>query len=249
MAHGAKWRCIKLLAAALLLALPSQALADIKIVSNGLEITGDIKKADYEFIARHGGDLLEKPQVVYLDSDGGDVAAAMEIGRVIRSLKWSTFVWTRKKCFSSCALIYIAGVQRQNGGTIGLHRPYLATSLPPDMIEKSYPAMLKAVRDYVGEMGVTDSFYESMVNTPPEQAKTYWGEAIDQLVPQIDPTHDEINTAYEARKYGTDPATMRSRQQLVDQRCSRFYWSERNGPGDRLGYHRCKDAILRHGHE
>jgi len=83
---------LRLLLAVLLLVVPSQALADIKIQSNGLKITGDIKKADAEFVESHLGDLIKKHQIVFLDSGGGDIAAVMAIGRIIRKFEWSTSV-------------------------------------------------------------------------------------------------------------------------------------------------------------
>ena len=55
---------------------------------------------------------------------GGDVDAAMKIGQIIRENEWPVTVSGNSKCFSSCALIYIAGVSRMNVGVIGLHRPY-----------------------------------------------------------------------------------------------------------------------------
>jgi hypothetical protein len=53
-------------------------------------------------------------------------------------------------------------------------------------------------------MGVTDLFYQEMVNTEPADIRLYRGDDIDRLVPHRDPTFDEIATSYQARQYGID---------------------------------------------
>jgi hypothetical protein len=77
---------------------------------------------------------------------GGDVDAAMKIGQIIRENEWPVTVSGNSKCFSSCALIYIAGVSRMNVGVIGLHRPYFS-SAPPNRqaIEREVPLMLQDI--------------------------------------------------------------------------------------------------------
>ena len=72
---------------------------------------------------------------IKLDSIGGDVDAAMKIGRLVRQYEGFTSIeredsLANANCYSSCALIFIAGVRRSivsPGGQLGLHRPYLAS--------------------------------------------------------------------------------------------------------------------------
>jgi hypothetical protein len=78
---------------------------------------------------------------------------------------------------SSCALIFIAGVVRAVDfprGELGLHRPYLA-SRPQSrqVVEKQIPLMLSEVKQYIAEMGITDNFYQQMMNTEPSQMAIY----------------------------------------------------------------------------
>jgi hypothetical protein len=185
-----------------------------------LTISGTISKADADYVAQHETELNEV--TVNLDSAGGDVAAAMKIGRIIRDSEATTV--TYGKCFSSCALIYIAGVRRMNDlftrWVIGLHRPYFSSApLSRQEIEREVPLMLQKVKEYVQLMGVTDLLYEQMVNTAPSDMRLYRGNEINQLVPEIDPTYDEIQISYLARKYGTTTAEIRQRQQDQKQKC------------------------------
>jgi hypothetical protein len=148
----------------------------------------------------------------------------LAIGRIIRRNEWWLMVGQNWKCYSSCALIYIASVRRSNSGVIGLHRPYFAESLDRQEIERAAPILLQKVREYVQSMGIVDSFYEQMVNTAPSEIRLYRGDEITNLVPKIDPTYDEIQNSYDARKYGVSAAEMRQRKSIAEQKCTSGHW-------------------------
>ncbi len=116
-----------------------------------------ISRNDADYVTQHEMDFRTKSLLVYLNSTGGDVDAALKIGRIVRNNEGSV---TAGKCFSSCALIYIAGVSRTNVGLIGLHRPYFSSApLTRQEIERQAPLMLQKIKEYVQSMGVTDLFY------------------------------------------------------------------------------------------
>ena len=109
------------------------AAADIKLVKgvNGEEdtilINGAIKLGDdnkFRTIA-----LVSNKAMVYLDSDGGKLQPAIEIGRIIRIKSFSTAVQDTY-CSSACALIWLAGEPRMmsNYSSIGFHVPYKVDS-------------------------------------------------------------------------------------------------------------------------
>src|SRR5258708_27182403 len=79
--------------------------------------------------------------------------------------------------------------------------------------------MLQKLKSYVQEMGVTDNFYQEMVNTEPTKMKLYLGAEIQRIVPMNDPTDDEIITSDEAVEYGVSTAEIR-RRNFERQRCS-----------------------------
>jgi len=163
-------------------------------------------------MAQHETDFETESMFLTLDSTGGHVDAALQIGRLIRKNEGVINVRENYKCYSSCALIYIAGVQRSNFGMIGLHRPYLASNPQSRRsIERETLLMLQKLKDYVQEMGVTDIFYQEIVNTEPSNMKLYVGRDIEQIVPLHDPTYDEVTNSYLARRYGVDTAEMRAR--------------------------------------
>ena len=71
-------------------------------------------------------DRLEtfKPDTLILDSTGGEVEEAMELGFYIRSRGINTEV--RGQCLSACVYLLAAGPQRQvsSGARVGIHRAW-----------------------------------------------------------------------------------------------------------------------------
>lgn len=108
-----------------------------------------------------------------LDSDGGDVATAMSIGRLVRRAQITTIVQENSKCASSCVLILAGGVWRIAWGNsrIGLHRPYFADSSRAtangyEGFQQVYDSVLKAHNAYFIEMRIGNGLLEQMVQIP-----------------------------------------------------------------------------------
>jgi len=186
-----------------------------------LFIVGEIKSGDAQTFEKAVSDPREKFLAVFLNSRGGDVYAAIEIGRIVRKHELTTDVRESSECFSSCALIYIAGVTRMNFGTIGLHRPILA-GVPREeqQLPKAVSEMLGAIKSYVSEMGVTSNFFEAMVNTLPENMRLFSQSDIEELVPVKDPLYDELYIARQARQYGATTEEYRRRDNMWQIQCS-----------------------------
>jgi hypothetical protein len=161
------------------------ARADFRILEGGkvLFLSGTITNQDAKAFEALSPELELSSPHVRLDSTGGDVNAAMKIGKLVR--KYEEFTTIEKEdfggfnanCYSSCALIFIAGVGRfmgSLGGQLGLHRPYLASAPQTrQVVEKQVPIMLSQIRQYVAEMGVGDNFYQQMINTEPSEMVVY----------------------------------------------------------------------------
>ena len=70
-------------------------------------------------------------------------------------------------------------------------------------------------------MGITDNFYQQMVNTEPSQIVIYQGGAdLEALIPYEDPVHVEIEVSRDARMYGVTTFEMRRRNQDAEENCS-----------------------------
>ena len=185
-----------------------------------IDISGEITQRDLAFFRSHSKDFELKRLWVWLNSPGGDVAAAMEIGRIIRSVDGITHIPVNYRCYSSCALIFIAGIWRENGGKLGLHRPYFASAPPSrEQIEKQAAIMRDTVKTYVEEMGITDNFFERIYNTDSSKIEILRGDQSQKIVPARDPVHDEIDTAEKAEGYGLTTSEYRKRDLLSDSSC------------------------------
>ena len=178
-----------------------------------VDILGTITSQDPKTFENAIEDLGNRRLYARLDSVGGDVFAAMHMGRLIRKRDGVTIISVPSKCYSSCALLFISGVMRHNLGELGLHRPYQVSVLQSRQnIEKQLPRMLALLREYVAEMGIAENFYDQMVNTEHTKTAIYRTDNYANLVPEMDPGFQEAQAAYGARRYGMTLAQMRERE-------------------------------------
>lgn len=89
-----------------------------------VEMTGEIVEGDGDRFVKlvDSHDQLS----VVLQSSGGLVSEALQIGAEIRLRNFTTMVITEAKCYSACALIWIAGAKRvmATNAEIGFHAAY-----------------------------------------------------------------------------------------------------------------------------
>ena len=122
-----KWvrgACAALVAAAALAAAPASAGIAHSTLAGGTEgiyVTGEIQLGDDAAFRRITDTFPDA--VVFLDSPGGTVIPALEIGRLARERGYRTVVLAGGTCASSCALIWLAGSTRylEPGGRVGFH--------------------------------------------------------------------------------------------------------------------------------
>jgi len=230
-------------AACAMLSCPSVGRADVLISKGTAFITNEISDQDAIEFEKQLPELVNRNWfTVRLDSLGGSVPAAIRIGKLVRKFDGWTSISKNGRCYSSCALIFIAGVERSSSGELGLHRPYLAAQpLSRDEIGQRLPMIFEFVRSYVSEMGVNDLFYQQMMNTEPSELIRYRNDEFKALFPTRDPVYDEVRVAYVARMYGLTTSEARKREQRSEQIC-RDPWG--STPGSFSDWIDCGDAIL-----
>jgi hypothetical protein len=118
---------IAAIALAGLAAAPAWAAIQHSALEGGVEgiyVTGEIVAPD-EAAFR---ELAERyPQaVVFLESPGGALVPAIEIGKLVRQHGYATVVLGESTCNSACALIWLAGTPRylEGTGNLGFHASY-----------------------------------------------------------------------------------------------------------------------------
>jgi ATP-dependent protease ClpP protease subunit len=85
-----------------------------------ISIDGQIGPNDFDVFKAKASPVSGR-SVVFLNSPGGNLVAALQIGEFIRLKGWATIV--PSECYSSCALIWLAGTERMMpaNAKIGFH--------------------------------------------------------------------------------------------------------------------------------
>ena len=134
------------------------------IIGEEVFIDGAINKATQEqfseIMARK-----KAPSQLRLNSSGGSVIDAMQVGEIVRRNNMTIVMTVRDSCLSACVLILAAGVQRIPN-RVGIHRPHFDESefakLSLFEARKAYEKMETDVRNYLIKMGMPDALFLAM---------------------------------------------------------------------------------------
>lgn len=121
-----------------------------------------------ESMVRRGRQIISGNSVS-LAGSGGDVDAAMEIGRVLRKLRVATVVARGNQCLSSCVFAFMGGDRRSVAGRIGIHRPFFASNRDVPDRRAHYRQLQKRLQEYIAELDFPPSLYEAVMAVPPER--------------------------------------------------------------------------------
>lgn len=109
-----------------------------------------------------------------INSSGGSVYAAIEIGRLFRSREHPIWVKREDVCVSACVLILAGAPYRTLEGQVGIHRPYLETpetDVNIGQMQRTYLIFTEQIRAYLREMNVSDRLADDMMTVPPEKVR------------------------------------------------------------------------------
>ena len=140
----------------------------------GVEIHGPINKA----VATKAVELITsiRPDVdeltVYLNSPGGDVLTAIELGEEIKKQWTSTAVDDNGQCLGACVLVLAAGVRRTAApNRVGLQRLSFDqfASISRDRAKPKQLVSAKRVEMYLAQMGMPKKLFQEMMRQPPDK--------------------------------------------------------------------------------
>ena len=120
---------------------------------------------------------------VYIDSPGGDLAAAIRIGRLLReSAPIRAIVMPSAICASACVLTLVGATTRLVGGTVAIHRPYTVDSANRSYadLQRQFSAIDDQARAYLSQMNVAPSLYDEMLRYPPESVRKLSTEELER---------------------------------------------------------------------
>jgi len=216
---------------------------------NGLcwEISGFISWADAEEINRVVQRLRTKAiPFFYLNSKGGDVEAAIAIGRSLRRIRATTLMWDQSECLSSCVFVLAGAVRRVLGGRIGIHRPFSSSTEKREYqsVQLEQRRLAKLAREYLEEVNVSPALWDAMMRVPPERIRVLARPELDNFgITELDPVEQELEDAAEARKYGLSKLEFMRRKGQIDVFCAADLKRGRT-VGDFEDYYNCRSRIL-----
>lgn len=131
-------------------------------------IEGEIEKGDDAKFRKIAAE--QSNANVLLDSNGGAIIPAMDIGRTIRLREYGTLVYKDGVCVSACALIWVAGERRIifEGGRVGFHASY--RDVDGSLIETGMGNAL--VGHYLSQLGLGQKSVMFATAAPPD--KVLW---------------------------------------------------------------------------
>lgn len=159
--------------------------------------------------------------MVSLDSKGGDVAAAMEIGRMFRKARVDTIIGVNGKCLSACVFLLAGSVKRTYlGGPVGIHRPYSADTeaITFEAMQERTTRSGNLASSYLKEMNIPNTLYDAMTQVPPEQIKILNKAELNRYgLDANDPVFAELERNAEARAAGVSKSDYLARKAAYDQ--------------------------------
>lgn len=109
-------------------------------------------------------DMFGPPKLLILSSSGGLVSQALLVAKRVNALGASTLVADGDKCFSACALVFLAGQLRVADGDLGVHQ----ISSPTGNLQ-SGQLTISDILDVLGDFNVPNDLIVDMFRTPPDQ--------------------------------------------------------------------------------
>ena len=138
---------------------------------------------------------------VWFTSDGGEVDAAMDLGRLFRMLGVYTLIGKNDQCLSSCVFAFMGGERRSVAGRLGIHRPYFPfTEAIPDR-RAAYRHLQQRLKAYIDEMDFPASLYDAMMAVPPESMQILAPADLKRLYLEgMSPSSEDLADAAAARR-------------------------------------------------
>lgn len=207
-------------------------------------ITNDTAREAQDFLVANKNKYL----TVHFDSLGGDVRAALDLGRVIRKYVATTYLGAGD-CASACVLSFVGGADRTTASKaprFGIHTPYSidTRNITYENADNRFKTTSKLVAQYLQDMNIPSSLFDEMLRYPAESMHVMTSEELSRYrVLGMDPAEQDRRDSNLARLYGVDKQTYLSRKQLTKIECDRH--SIDNPTKDSFLKHiLCRDRIM-----
>jgi len=153
--------------------MPRRLIAEVEDADGvvTMRLRGAIAPGDSKRII---AELREKaPSAISLNSPGGSVSDALDIGRVVREIGADTDLQNASVCFSACPYIFAAGVDRKvaEQARLGVHQHSFgeSTLLPAFLAVDDIQRGQAEVLDYLDTMGIDLRIMGPAMATPADE--------------------------------------------------------------------------------
>ena len=167
--------------------------------------------------------VLKDQYSISLNSKGGDVDEAIEMGRLIKESELGVFVSIPSTCYSSCVFLLASGVARVAFGSIGIHRPYFGDmdeKITMIQIRQKREIMTTKIKRFLEEMDVNVSLAEDMIAIPPNEIKILSSDELKRYrLEGDDANYEEKQIAKEAKRWGLTSREYRIRDDKSNSVC------------------------------
>ena len=181
------------------------------ILISGEILEDETPKKFLDLVKSSGADTVS------FDSEGGNIMAALELGRAIRKAGLDTYQEQGRECASACSLLFASGVNRSaDDQVIGVHQSWFDTEAGIEM-EEAVSAVQELTADmltYLIEMGVDPKLLQLSLTTPSDDMHYL---STDEMVSLKVVTVSEDGTnvaAYTSDTSGEDSAEA---EELIDE--------------------------------
>lgn len=158
--------------------MPSEPLPD-RLTLTTLEagqtllLEGAIAPGDGARLIKQIEEQAVAPQKVLLNSPGGSVGDALELGRYLRRAALDTGLRPGDICYSACPYVLAAGVSRDipEDGYVGVHQHFFGqnTLLPAFVAVEDIQRGQGEVMGYLNDMGIDPLVMRHALVTPPDE--------------------------------------------------------------------------------
>lgn len=188
-----------------------------------------------------------------LNSSGGNVFAAMAIGRILRTTESMVRGSNGSKCLSACVLILAGAPYRatEPGFNVGLHRPYseAAEMSSPESEKAKYEKLQRNIEGYLSSMNITPTLFKDMIVIPPSKIRILTYRELEGYgLAYNEPYIDESDAMKKAQQHNISRRELLKRESLISETCNpQACESESKDHNGCMRYFECSNRIMRTG--
>ncbi|MDC0136367.1 hypothetical protein OAI26_06870 [Sulfitobacter sp.] len=153
--------------------LPERLILTVVSAGAAVLLEGEIAGGDATRILKQINELREAPTRAILNSPGGSVQDALELGHALRLAGMETEMREGDICYSACPYLLAAGVTRTvpEEAFVGVHQHYFgeSTLLPAFAAVKDIQRGQGQVMRYLDQMGIDPLVMQHVLVTPPDE--------------------------------------------------------------------------------